>query len=242
VLIELTTQGDDIVLDFFAGSGTTGHAVYSQNVTDDSMRRSILVQLPEPLSQDNKDQKVGADFCDQINRHGPVNIAELTKERLRRAGKRIRENNPAFAGDIGFRVFMLDSSNIRAWESSRERLDHVLLDSVNHLKADRTEADIIYELLLKLGLDLCVPIVKRAIAGKDVHAIGGGALFVCPAIKINRDEVEQLARGIIEWHKELSPAGESTFVFLDRAFVDDVTKTNVVAILEQYGLGNVRSI
>jgi adenine-specific DNA-methyltransferase len=91
----------DIVLDFFAGIGTTGHAVMGQNLANGENRRFILVQLPEPLDPEDKDQKVAAEYCDKIGK--PRNIAELTKERLRRAGKKIKEENPMFSGDLGFR-------------------------------------------------------------------------------------------------------------------------------------------
>lgn len=96
--------------------------------------------------------------------------------------------------------------------------------------------------MLKLGLDLCVPVEDRAIAGKAVHSVGGGVLFVCLAEEINRDEVEQLAQGIVGWHETLAPAGDTTCVFRDSAFADDVAKTNLVAILNQHGLTNVRSL
>lgn len=233
-IIQLGTDDSDLVLDFFTGSGTTGHAVMAQNAMESSTRRYILVQLPEPLDPENKDQRTAADLCDKLGK--PRNIAEITKERLRRAAKKIKEENPTFAGDLGFRVFKLDSSNIHSWEPDRDNLDQTLLDSIEHLKKDRTEADILYELLLKLGLNLCVPIEKRKIAGKEVHAIGGGVLLACLAEKIKRDEVEPLAQGIIAWHKALAPAGESTCVFRDSAFADDVAKTNLVAILVQHGI------
>jgi adenine-specific DNA-methyltransferase len=229
-----------VILDFFAGSGTTAHAVMAQNAADGGKRRFILVQLPEPLDPENKDQKVAAEFCDKLGK--PRNIAELTKERLRRAAKKIKDENPLFSGDLGFRVFKLDSSNIRAWEPDRDDLDKTLLDSVEHLKEGRTEADVLYELLLKLGLDLCVPIETRTIAGKEVHAVGGGVLMACLAETITRDDVEALAQGIVEWHKELAPAGDTTCVFRDSAFADDVAKTNLAAILEQHGIANVRSL
>lgn len=231
---------DAIVLDFFAGSGTTGHAVMAQNATDGGNRRYILVQLPEPLDPKNKDQKIASDFCDKLGKRR--SIAELTMERLRRAGKKIREENPMFAGDLGFRVFKLDSSNIRAWEPDRDNLKQTLLDHAEHLKEDRSEQDILYELLLKLGLDLCVPIEAKTIAGKTVHSIGGGVLLACLAKQITRDEVEPLAQGILEWHKELAPVGDATCIFRDSAFVDDVAKTNLAAILEQNGIANVRSL
>jgi len=239
VEIGTTKSKAAIVMDFFAGSGTTGHSVMTQN-TDSGNRRYILVQLPEPLDVEKKDQKIAASFCDKLGK--PHIIAELTKERLRRAGKKIREENPLFAGDTGFRVFKLDTTNIRAWEPNRENLSQTLLDSVEHLKTDRSEADVLYELLLKLGLDLCVPIDTKEIAGKTVYSIGAGSLIVCLAPQIGREEVEPLALGIVEWHQALAPAGESTLVFRDSAFADDVSKTNLTAILEQHGLGNVRSL
>jgi adenine-specific DNA-methyltransferase len=242
-LIEYASGSDPsaIVMDFFAGSGTTGHSVWELNAKVSGRRRFVLVQLQEPLDPLNKDQKVAAAFCDKIEKSR--NIAELTKERLRRAAKKVKEEHPTFAGDLGFRVFKLDSSNIRAWEPNRrDDLEQHLLDSLEHLKPGRTEVDILYELLLKLGLDLCVPIETRTIAGKDVYAVGGGVLVACLAERIRRDEVEALAQGIVDWHRELDPAGDTTCVFRDSAFADDVGKTNMAAILEQAGIQNVRSL
>jgi adenine-specific DNA-methyltransferase len=226
--IQAVTADDPeaIVLDFFAGSGTTAHAVMEMNKNDGGRRRFILVQLPEPIA----------------NHARFVNIADVTKERVRCAGKKIKEENPLFAGDLGFRVFKLDSSNIRAWEPDRDDLDKALLDFQDHLRAGRTEEDILYELLLKLGLDLCVPIKTQAIAGKAVHSIGGGVLLACFATQIAQDEVEPLAQGILAWHKALAPAGDTICVFRDNAFADDVTKTNLAAILTQHGLTTVRSL
>jgi len=241
-MIEVATPKDAeaIVIDFFAGSGTTGHAVMAQNSADGGNRRYILVQLPEPLDPENKGQKTAANFCDQLG--NPRTIAELTKERLRRAGAKIKADNPLFAGDTGFRVFKLDSSNIRVWNPDRDNLTQTLFDHEEHLLPNRTEADILYELLLKRGLDLCVATATREMAGKQVHAIGGGALLACLAETISADDVEPLAQGIIDWHKALKPDGDTTCVFRDSAFVDDVAKTNLAAILEQYGIGNVRSL
>ena len=226
--IQAVTSEDPeaLVLDFFAGSGTTAHAVFEMNRKDGGQRRFILVQLPEPIEDH-------ARFS---------NIADVTKERVRRAGEKIKAENPMFAGDLGFRVFKLDSSNIRAWDPDRDNLDQTLLEHQEHLKPDRTEQDIVYELLLKLGLDLCVPIETEAIAGKTVHSIGGGVLLACLATQITRDEVEPLAQGIAEWHEALAPAGDTTCVFRDSAFADDVAKTNLAAILNQHGLTTVRSL
>ncbi len=241
----LGTEDDSLVLDFFGGSGTTAHAVFGSNVSDGGNRRFILVQLPECLNPDDKDQKLATDVCDKLGK--PRTIAELTKERLRRAGKKIREENPLFAGDTGFRVFKLASSNIRAWEPDRDQLADSLFDAIEHLKTDRTEQDILFELLLKLGLDLCVPIETKKFEGSakpahDIHAIGGGSLLVCLSTAIPRADVEPLALGIVAWHQALKPAGETTVVFRDSAFADDVAKTNLTAILQQYGLETVRSL
>ena len=230
-----------LVMDFFAGSGTSGHSAMLRSAADgDSSCRFVLVQLPETLDPTNSDQKIASEFCDKLGK--PRNIAELTKERLRRAAKKIREDTPLFAGDLGFRVFKLDSSNIRAWEPDREDLLKTLEDSVQHLKTDRREQDILFELLLKLGLDLTVPIERKVIAGKTVRSIGAGALITCLANKIAAVDVEPLALGIVAWHEELAPAGETMAVFRDTAFADDVAKTNLAAILHQHDLETVRSL
>ena len=115
---------EDIVLDFFAGAGTTAQAALELNRADSRRRRYILVQLPEPLDPENNDQKVAATFCDQLGKSR--NIAELTKERLRRAAKKVREKNPMFAGDLGFRVFKLASTNIREWDPESRRFPKTL--------------------------------------------------------------------------------------------------------------------
>lgn len=232
--------GGDIVLDFFAGSGTTGHAVMAQNATDGGCRRYILVQLPAKLDPENIKQKSAAEFCDSIGR--PRNLAELTKERLRRAAETIKAHNPEFVGDTGFRAFRLDSSNIRAWSPDTDNLERTLLDSVEHVKADRAERDVIYELLLKRGLDLRAPIETRLIAKKPVHAVAGGTLFACIAESIAREDVEALAAGIVDWHKTLGAADEAPVIFRDSAFENDVAKANMAAILEQQGLSNVRTL
>ena len=154
----------------------------------------------------------------------------------------MRTENPTFTGDIGFRVFKLDSSNIRAWEPDRDDLEGSLLQNVEHFKSDRSDVDMLYELLLKLGLDLCVPIETRIIAGKSVHSIGVGTLIACLDEKFDESDIEALAHGIAEWHEEMVPAGVTTVVFRDSAFTNDIAKTNLSTILEQRGLGNVRSL
>ena len=222
---ETETEDESLILDFFSGSGSTGHATILKNAADGGKRRYVLVQLPEPTPLESY-----------------PTIAELTKERLRRAAAKVKADNPLFAGDTGFRVFKLDHSNIRAWNPNPDDLEATLFDHQDHLLEGRSEADVLYELLLKLGLDLCVPIEKRSIDGLDVHAVGGGVLLACLAEKITREQVESLAQGIVVWHKELAPAGDTTCVFRDSAFADDVAKTNLAAILEQHGIQSVRSL
>lgn len=238
--VQMAHGKDGIFLDFFAGSGPCGHAVIEQNAKDAGTRRYILVQIPEPLDPSTENQKAAAAYCDRIGRQRTV--AELTKERLRRAATKIKADHPLFAGDTGFRVFKLDSSNIRAWNPSSADLAADLLDHEDHLIEGRSESDILYELLLKLGLDLCVPIEQQDIAGKTIHSIGSGVLLACLAEHITRDQVEDLAQGIITWQKAQAPASDSTCVFRDSAFADDIAKTNLAAILNQAGIKNVRSL
>ncbi len=239
-LIEMLTADNDIVMDFFAGSGTFAHSAMMQNIVDNSNRRYILVQLPEPLDPGNEKQKKAWAFCDELNVSNT--ITALAKERIRRAASKIKEENPEYAGDLGFKVFKLDSSNIRAWNPDRNDLEQTLMDHMEHLVEGRSEEDLLYELLLKRGVDLTVPIENKNILDKTVYSIGYGVLFACLDTAISRKEVEGLAQGIIEWYKELEPAGDTQVVFRDSAFVDDISKTNMTAILEQHGIAHVRSL
>jgi len=228
--ISTTPDTSDIVVDFFAGTGSTMDAMFQQNAEDGGNRRCVLVQLPEPLE--------GAEAVSWRS------IADVTKARLVGAGKRVREKagSKAVVGDIGFRVFKLGQSNIRAWEPISSDLEDTLLANAEHLVQGRTEQDVLYELLLKLGLDLCVPIEKKKISGRSVHAIGGGALIVCLADGLTKDMVERLANGIVAWWKALAPAVDTRVVFKDSGFADDVAKTNMAAILNQNGILDVRSL
>lgn len=219
------TGEDDIVLDFFCGSGSTGHSVLQFNEKNHANLKYILCQLPEPTGFSKF-----------------PTISELAKERLRRAAHRIKDGNPNYTSDLGFRVFKLDTSSIRTWNPKPNDLEGALLAGLDHIEPGRTEHDILYELILKLGLDLCVPIDTRIIAGKPVHSVAVGTLIVCLDETISRDDAEPLAFGIADWHGALAPAGECTVVFRDSAFADDVAKTNLAETLKQRGLRNVRSL
>lgn len=217
---------DAIILDFFAGSGTTGHAVMQLNRDYARAYRFILVQFPEPVNANREYSS----------------ITEITQARLRAAASKIAADDPDYDGDLGYRLFRLDTSNIRAWNPVPEDLVTELWADVDHIVAGRTEDDILYELLLKVGLDLCVPIESKFIADKSVHSIGAGTLMACLDETITRNDAEPLAKAIADWHNALAPAGESTVIFRDSAFVDDVAKTNCAETLKQRGLHTVRSI
>ena len=135
-LINLVTEDGDIVLDFFAGSGSTAHACMELNHEEDSARKFILVQLPELLDESKKEQKSAFKFC--VDNGVPANIAEVCKARVRRAGERIREDYPSSDIDIGFKVFKLAQSNIRTWNPDRTDLEETLLSHQEHLLEGRS--------------------------------------------------------------------------------------------------------
>lgn len=237
-----TNNLDGIVLDFFAGSATCAHAVLAQNSEDYGDRRFIMVQLPEKCDEKS-----------QAYRSGYKNISEIGKERIRRAIEQIESVSvePAHEGldsksssrkspvgsDLGFRVFKLDASNIKPWDADFDNLEEALFDAVDNIKPDRRDADVLYELLIKYGLDLAVPIEEREIAGETVHVIGAGALVVCLADNISLEVVD----GIAAIKEELEPE-VMRVVFKDSGFADDVVKTNAVQILRQATIEDVKSL
>ena len=231
---------DGIVLDFFAGSGTAAQAVIRQNLRDGCRRSYILVQLPQPLDPNDKDRKAAADYCRAIGK--PMNLAELAKEHMRRFAETLRDKLATTSADLGFRVFKLAATGVRAWTPDPERLEQSLIDGIDRIEPDRSEQDILYELLLKSGFELCCPMECRTIAGKDVWAVDGGALMACMSAPIDDGDVDELAAGIVEWRKRLPERAETAIVFRDDAFADELAKTNLVEILRQHGIDNVRSI
>lgn len=236
VQIGSSSNDKDITLDFFGGAGPICEAIYQQNLVDSFQRRFIVVQLPESLPVDSPARKLGF-----------RTLSQVLIRRLQRVGEKIHESNSLFTGDLGFRVFKLDSTNILEWDPNPDNIAETLEASIEHLKSDRSEQDILFELLLKLGLDLCVPMEQRTMAGSagqthTIHSIGAGTLMVCLSTAIPQADVEPLALAVVAWHGELHPAGDTTVVFRDSAFPDDVAKSNLAAILEQHGLETVRSI
>jgi adenine-specific DNA-methyltransferase len=250
-LIRYVADRKAIVVDFFCGSGSTAEAVLRLNQEDGGSRRFIMVQLPEQLDSQKKEQKVAYKFCQSLG--VSENVAEIGKERIRRVIKQIdieqtqktkeaKEKLPGTSEavavlDLGFKVFKLDASNIKPWDANFDNVKEALLNAVENIKPDRTESDVLYELLLKYGLDLAVPIEERRIDGKTVYIIGAGALIVCLADKVSLDVVE----GIAKLKAELKPE-VMRVVFKDAGFKDDVVKTNAVQILRQAGIEDVKSL
>lgn len=236
--IGTTDNNADIVLDFFAGSAPLGHAVLAQNKEDGGNRKFILVQLPEPLPKEEPDIHTIADMGKCRLRNVAVRIgeeqaqdAEEVKQQLPGTAEEMPER------DLGFKVFKLDASNVKPWDTDFENLDQALFDSVENIQPDRSEMDVLYELLLKFGLDLAVPIEERTIAGKTVFIIGAGALIVCLASDVTIDAVE----GVAKLKDELQPE-IMRVVFKDAGFKDDVVKTNALQILRQAGIEDVKSL
>lgn len=239
----LWDRTDDIILDFFSGSATTAHAVMQLNAEDGGNRKYICVQIPEPTPEGSEARKAGY-----------ATIPEIAKERIRRAGKKIVEEQKEkskegglFAEeskklDIGFKVFKLDSSNINAWDSDPNNLETALHNSLFNIKDDRSEDDLLYEILIKYGIELTEKINRHSIAGKTVYEMGAGALIVCLGDNLTTD----VAEGIGKLYKEVSPdgvEGNCRVVFKDSGFGgSDEVKTNSMLILKQHGILNVASV
>ena len=243
-LISSAANGErEIMLDFFAGSCTAAHAVLDLNKQDGGNRKFILAQLPEPCAADSEAFKAGY-----------KNIAEIGKERIRRVIKKIQaeqSQNTKQAAlpcmdekrrdlDLEFKVFKLDSSNIKTWDPDFDQFEHTLLTAAEIIKPDRSEADVLYEILLKYGLDLTLPVEKREIGGKVVHIIGGGGLVVCLASGMTLGAVEKIAAIKKEFNPETPPG--MRMVFKDAGFANDELKTNAAQILKQHGIEDVRAV
>jgi adenine-specific DNA-methyltransferase len=224
-----TNMNEDIILDFFSGSATTAHAVMQLNAEDKGNCKFIMVQLPEITDETSEAYKAGY-----------KNICEIGKERIRRAGEKIiAENSEKDLSnlDIGFKVLKLDSSNIKAWDSNFENVEGSLLDAVENIKEDRSSEDLLYEILLKYGLDLTLPIEEKVIEGKKVFVIGYGALVACLDDDITIEAVEAIAKLKDHYQSEIMRV-----VFKDASFKDAVVKTNAYQILKQFGIDEVVSV
>ena len=217
---------DDIILDFFSGSATTAHAVMKLNSEDDGNRKFICVQLPETTDEKSEAYKAGY-----------KNICEIGKERIRRAGEKVKTESGKTELDIGFKVLKLDSSNIKSWDSDFENLETNLLDVVENIKSDRSEEDLLYEILLKYGLDLTLPIDEKEVNGKKLYNIGFGALIICLDSNISIDITDEIIAIKKEYDSEITRV-----VFKDSGFKNATEKTNIIKTLNQNGIDEVVSV
>ncbi len=213
-----------VVLDFFGGSGTTGEAVLQQNAEDGGNRRFVMVQMPEAADENSEAFKAGYE-----------NIAEIAKERIRRAGKQIlaAECHSDWNRDIGFRVLKIDTSNMHDVYYRPDQINqNDLLAAVDNIKPDRTPEDLLFQVLVDWGVDLTLPIKRETVQGKTVFFVDGNALVACFETGVTEELV-----------KELAGREPLRVVFRDNGFVSDAVKINVEQVFRQVSPGtDVKSI
>ena len=233
-LIAPTTTGRDVVLDFFAGSGSTGHAVMTQNAIDQGNRKFILIQIPEPLDFWDKQQKVAGEYCDSIGK--PRYLSYLTEERIRRAALKIKKDYPLIQGDLGFKVFRLAPSNFRVWDAHTDKgiqgIELQMELAVNHIMSDRTEEDLFFEILMKSEYPLTAKVENFDAAGIAAFSVEDDALIVCVERKVTAEAVAVIAKR--------SP---SKVIFLDEAFSgNDQLKANAKMNFESAGVKRFETV
>lgn len=206
---------DDIVLDFFAGSSTTAHSVMDINSKDNGSRRFILVQIPEEINEKEKAYQLGY-----------KTLTQLGKKRIDLVGNQIAEKSDNKNIDIGFKVFKLDSSNLEKWDSNCDNLEQTLLIAKDIIKEDRTINDLIYEIMLKYGVDLTLPIKKYETGNNTIYSIASGSLIICLDDKITKE----ITNSIIELTKD---SEVNRVVFKDKGFASDSHKTNIKETLKE---------
>ncbi len=226
-IVSMGSDDDSIVLDFFAGSGTTAQAVLELNKQDGGNRKFILVQLPEPTGREDY-----------------LTISDICKERVRRVIKKLNAEDegklPLGDGqkqDCGFRVFKLAESNFKAWNANLPTGDVAALKQqlelhIDHIRDGRTSDDILYEILLKSGFQLTTPVEKLTIEDKTVFSAAGGALFICLACNLTLDLIRAMA--------EQKP---ERVVCLDEGFAgNDQLKANAVQIFKNKGVTSFKTV
>ena len=215
--MRIGTEENDIILDFFSGSGTTADAVIQLNAENNSNRKFIMVQLPEETDEKS-----------EANRAGYKTIAEIGKERIRRAGKKIKEDNADKEGikdlDIGFRVLKIDSSNMKDVYYTPDQMSQSLLDSQEqNIKEDRTAEDLLFQVLLDWGVDLSLPIKREEIQGKTVYFVDEDTLVACFDEDLDAEFAKEIAKG-----KPLRA------VFKESGYKQDEDKINIDQVILQF--------
>lgn len=220
-ILALYSQKDSIILDFFSGSGTTAQAMFELNVDDGGKRRFILVQLPEETEEGSPAKK-----------DGYKNICEIAKERIRRAGKKIKEESPLItqALDTGFRVLKLDSSNMEDVYYTPEDFNEQDLFADN-IKPDRTDEDLLFQVMTELGIELSAKIEQQQIAGKTVWSVDNDYLIACFDKDVNETTITKIARKHPYY-----------FVMRDSSLATDNVADNFEQIWEHYSKDTIRRI
>ena len=213
-LSKMYSEKDDIVLDFFSGSATTAHAVMQLNAEDGGNRKFIMVQIPEETPEDSEARKAGYNT-----------IPEIAKERIRRAGKKIKEESPLTTADLdtGFRVFRLDEGNYEDVKRSPKEFKQDQLDLfLNNIKADRNDLDLLFGCMLDWGVQLSLPMTQEVVDGKTIYTVNDGDLVACFAENVSEDVVKAMA--------EKMPL---RVIFRDSCFAQDADKINIYETFKQ---------
>ena len=218
-IIEFVTENDSLVLDFFSGSATTAHAVMKLNAKDGGNRKYIMVQLPEVTDEKSEAHKAGY-----------KNICEIGKERIRRAGKKIKEEHSDWKGDTGFRVLKVDSSNMEDvfYTPAATDMQNLFADNI---KADRTDEDLLLQVMMELGIALSEKIEKREIAGKTVWNVNQGYLMACFEPNVTETVITSIAKQQPQY-----------FVMADRSLASDNVADNFEQLFEEYSPTTIRKI
>jgi len=212
--LQLYSDKDSIILDFFSGSGTTAHAVMQLNAEDGGNRQYIMVQLPEETPEDSEARKAGYNT-----------IPDIAKERIRRAGKKIKEESPLTTADLdtGFRVFRLDEGNYEDVNRSPKEFKQDQLDLfLNNIKTDRNDLDLLFGCMLDWGVQLSLPMTQEVVDGKTIYTVNDGDLVACFAENVSEDVVKAMA--------EKMPL---RVIFRDSCFAQDADKINIYETFKQ---------
>lgn len=213
-LSKMYSEKDDIVLDFFSGSATTAHAVMQLNAEDGGNRKFIMVQIPEETPEDSEARKAGYNT-----------IPEIARERIRRAGKKIKEESPLTTADLdtGFRAFRLDEGNYEDVKRSPKEFKQDQLDLfLNNIKADRNDFDLLFGCMLDWGVQLSLPMTQEVVDGKTIYTVNDGDLVACFAENVSEDVVKAMA--------EKMPL---RVIFRDSCFAQDADKINIYETFKQ---------